>query len=325
MTQDPITDIVNSMNLAGAVFLNAEFSAPWSIYGHITEEECRPYMPIPRQIIAYHVVIEGDLLLALDQSGETHKWRAKAGDVIVLPKNPVHMLSSGTGLKPALSDDLVLPAGGDGLMQIRHGGGGEETRIMCGFMASEASGVPLWRTLPDVMIVNTASLQTRQWIEASVRMAARELSEGRVQGGSLVRGLCQLLLTEALRTHIAENRWSKGWLAGMANPRIAHALSLIHGSLQNPPSVEVLAREVSMSRSAFVDRFTDVMGFSPRRYILLQRMELAASLLREGKLTASEIGFRVGYDAPEAFSRAFKRELGLSPLEWRRQATGFGC
>lgn len=320
MSQDPLTDIVKSLDLKGAVFLRADFTAPWAITAHVTEDDCRPFMPIPRQVIAYHVVVEGTFHLHVDDAeGNRHHHRAKAGDVLFFPHNREHVLTSGRGVSPVSGDDLILPSTESGLAQIKHGGGGDRTRILCGFMASDAGSNPLLDTLPEVLIIPIESLDTRTWIAASVVMAARQLSSGTIQSTSMVSSLCQLLLTEALRTHVANDAKPPGWLRGMAHPRMARALSEIHGSLHNPPSVESLASQVGMSRSAFVDRFTEVMGNGPRRYILKQRMDLAATLLRDTQLSSAEIALRAGYDAPEAFSRAFKRENGLAPAEWRRR------
>ncbi|MEM9341783.1 MAG: AraC family transcriptional regulator [Pseudomonadota bacterium] len=317
MSTDPLSDIVRSLNLTGAVFLQADLTAPWAISAHVTEDDCRPFMPIPRQVIAFHVVVEGDVLLSMDDGAGYRPHRTvRAGEVIFLPHNPGHVLASGTGLVPHCGDDLLLPGGDDALVRIRHGGGGAQTRLLCGFVASDSGATPLLDTLPEVLVIGIESLATRQWIEASALMAAREFTEGRLtHKGSMAR-LSDLLLTEALRAHIEQSPEPPGWLGGIAHPNIGRALARIHAALDDPPTVEDLAHEAGMSRSAFVERFTEAMGASPRRYILTQRMELAAALLNDG-VPVAQIAARVGYEAPEAFSRAFKREVGLAPADWR--------
>lgn len=317
MPSDPITDIVRSIDLTGAAFLRAEFTAPWAITAHVTEEDCRPYMPIPRQVIAYHVVVEGELLVSVGNgSGVAINHRARAGDIILVPQNCEHTLGSSLGLPTACGDDLILPSLQNGMTQIRYGGGGDRTVILCGFMASNAGSSPLLDSLPDILIVPVESFEMRSWMEASVVVAARQLALGHAHGEHMMPGLCQLLLAEALRLSLVDAP-KTGWLNGMAHPRMATALSRIHRSLDAPPTVTDLAREVGMSRSAFVDRFTEVLGMSPRQYMLNERLKLAASLLQDGKLTSAEIALRVGYDAPEAFSRAFKKKYGEAPRQWR--------
>lgn len=321
MAVDPITDIVRSIDLTGAVFLQAEFTEPWAITAHVTEEDCKPYMPIPRQVIAYHVVVEGKLVLSVtDSSGKDCRFHAQAGDVIIFPHNSEHTLASAAGLTAVCGDDLILPETQNGMTQIRHGGGGERTTILCGFMASNAGSTPLLDALPEVLLVSVRSLEVRNWMEASVIMAAKQMESGKMKQTGLLSDLCQLLLAEALRLNMAEDAPRNGWLNGMAHPRISIALARIHSSLDRPPSVRDLAGEAGMSRSAFVDRFTSVLGVGPRQYMLDERMKLAAALLDDRQLSSAEISWRVGYDAPEAFSRAFKRHFGFSPSVWRHRS-----
>lgn len=318
MPNDPLTDIVRSLSLIGGVFLDAEFTAPWAITAHVTEEDCRPFMPIPRQVIAYHVMTEGRALVSLDDHDDYREhYCAKSGDVVFLPSNALHVLASETGLSLISGDDLLLPMGEDGPARIRFGGGGARACILCGFIASNAGPSPLLDTLPEILIISIESLATRRWIEASIAMAARELTAGRVAGGAVMSRLSELLLIEALRAYLERTPHPPGWLAGMADPRIARALTSIHADLASPLPVTALAASASMSRSAFVERFTEFLGIGPRRYILDQRIQMARMLLRDTELGMADVAYRVGYDAPEAFSRAFKRETGRSPAEWR--------
>ncbi|MEM7706171.1 MAG: AraC family transcriptional regulator [Pseudomonadota bacterium] len=318
---DPLAKIIGALDLKGSVFLEGEFTAPWAISAHVTKEDCQPWVMEPCQVIAYHIVTEGELLVSMDAGdGYREHCRATRGDIIFLPSNALHVLASETGVPPVSGDDLLIPAEPDGLLQIRYGGGGTPTRMLCGFMATGSQPFPLLDCLPELLVIHIDSLPMRDWIQASMAMAARELGRGRAVGADFVSSLCRLLLIEALRAHVERHPQPQGWLAGLADPRIARALSVIHQNLSEPPRIEDLARSVAMSRSAFVDRFTDVMGIGPRAYLQAQRLDAASSLLRDTGLSASEVAYRVGYSAPEAFSRAFKRRTGLSPADWRKSA-----
>ncbi|MEM7089741.1 MAG: AraC family transcriptional regulator [Pseudomonadota bacterium] len=310
---DPLTHIVQSLGLVGGVFLEGEFTAPWAITAHVTEEDCKPFMPIPKQVIAYHVVTEGELILAANNQ----EHLAKAGDVIIFPANNEHLLASDASVPAILGDDLLLPAGECGLVRIQHGGGGARTCILCGFLASQSAPSILIESLPEVLIVSLDDVATLNWIEVSIAMAARELSAGRVASKSVMSRLSELLIIEALRVYLEGRPKVNGWLAGMADQKIARALVRIHEDLERPPSVVELAGVAGMSRSAFVDRFSELLGSAPRRYILDQRMQTACLLLRETSLGLSDVSLRVGYEATEAFSRAFKRETGKTPIEYR--------
>lgn len=318
MNNDPITDFVNALSLTGAVFLRAEFTAPWAIIAHVSQEDCRPFMPVPRRVIAYHIVLEGEAMVSLGDRPDRHAFRrVRPGDIIFLPTNAVHTLASAPEVRAVHDGHLIQPAGQDGLLRIQHGGGGEQMRMVCGFMASDAAPLAVLDSLPELLVVNIASLETRTWIETSAALAARELSAGRMSGGSLVAGVARLMLIEALRELAEANPAPQGWMKGMAHPRISRALAHIHKDLSAPLRIDELAAVAGMSRSTFADRFTEVVGVGARRYILSRRMEKAVFLLQDTDAPIADIACRVGYDATEAFSRAFKREMGVPPLDWR--------
>jgi transcriptional regulator GlxA family with amidase domain len=161
---------------------------------------------------------------------------------------------------------------------------------------------------------------SRDWVEASVRYAASELTAGRFASSSLMSRLSELLFVEALRQYsVTFTDEDTGWLKGVADPQIGRALAAIHHNIGLPWSAESLAKEVAMSRSAFVDRFTTLIGLPPIRYLTIWRLQTARLGLRETRKPIAQLAEEAGYGSGEAFSRAFKREFGLSPAVWRDQ------
>ena len=161
---------------------------------------------------------------------------------------------------------------------------------------------------------------SRDWVEASVRYAASELTAGRFASSGLTSRLSELLFVEAMRQYsVTFTDQDAGWLKGVADPQIGRALAAIHHAIASPWSADSLAREVSMSRSAFVDRFTTLVGMPPIRYLTIWRLQAAKLALRETRKPIEQLALEVGYGSGEAFSRAFKREFGLSPARWREQ------
>jgi AraC-like DNA-binding protein len=110
-----------------------------------------------------------------------------------------------------------------------------------------------------------------------------------------------------------------GWLAGLRDPMIGQALAALHREPSEPWTVERLARVVGLSRSVLADRFTFMIGRPPMQYLALWRMQLASRLLLDGRPVASVAG-AVGYESESAFSRTFKKLVGLPPATWRRDA-----
>jgi len=312
---DPLSEVLRSVRLSGGVFLSAHFTAPWCVSVSMNPEDCAPFLTKPAQMIGYHVIIDGGLLVALE--GEP-LVAVGAGEIILFPRNDAHTLASERGIKPTPARQLIQPSSDGGLAQICHGGGGTATRIVCGFLASEETTNPLISTLPKALKIDVRQGATREWIEASVRFAAGELAEGKLASSSVMTRVSESLLIEAVRHYSSTLHEDEvGWLRGLKDPHIGRALALIHQQVSAHWSVEALAKEVALSRSAFVERFTSLVGVPPIRYLTVWRLQTAKLNLRETGKTIAQLANSVGYESEEAFSRAFKREFGLSPARWR--------
>ena len=311
------SDVLQTVRLAGGVFLDARFTAPWCISSRIGPGDCQPFLAGPVQVIAYHYVTRGRLRLQM--AGE-RAIEVRAGEVVLLPRNDPHVLGSATDLRPVNVDELIQPSLNGGLARVEHGGGGEATHIVCGFLGSDQYRNPLIASLPSVLTVDMTRAGSHEWIESSLRFALRELDEGAVGTSTVMSRLSELMFVEAVRCYaVALPPEQRGWLAGARDPYVAKALALVHGKPNHPWTAESLAREVSLSRSAFADRFTAVIGVPPKRYVISWRLQLAKEILRAGRRPIAQIAYEVGYEAEEAFIRAFKREFGVSPAAWRRQ------
>lgn len=317
---DPLADVLCAIRLAGGVFLRAELTAPWCITAYMTHEDCLPFLPGATQLVGYHVVMEGRMLVLLE--GEA-PLEVRAGEIVLLPRNDHHHLASQAGLPAVPSATLIRSAPDGGIAGIRHGGNGARTVLMCGFLATEGSYNPLIAALPRRLVLDIGEGLSREWVETSVRFAARELAAGRLASSGVMSRLSETLLVEAVRQYSASlPEESAGWLRGLRDLQIGRALALIHQGIGADWTAERLAREVAMSRSAFVERFTRLVGMPPIRYLTVWRLQTAKLHLAEGRQPIAQLAHRVGYDSEEAFSRAFKREFGLPPARWRDARAG---
>jgi AraC-like DNA-binding protein len=314
---DPLGEVFRSVRLTGGIFLDSQFTAPWCVYTKVQGEECKPFLAAPTQIIAYHFVIDGTLLVSVDDDAAIE---AHGGEIVLLPRNDAHTLASGPGLEPKNARDLIQPAVDSGLAKIRHGGGGEVVHLVCGFLAHDQLYNPLIAALPKILKIDVREGTSRDWIEASFRLSASELIAIGHASSSVVLRLSELLFVEAVRNYSQLlGDQEGGWLKGFADPHVGQALALIHNQIGNPWSVECLARKVGLSRSAFIDRFSTLVGMPPMRYLATCRLQTAKLNLRQAKIPIGRLASSVGYESEEAFSRAFKREFGLPPARWREQ------
>jgi len=315
MITDALSDLLRVVRLSGGIFLDAEFTAPWCVAAQAEPEEYRDLMAHPARVISFHYVVQGRLLL---QMAAEPPLELRGGSIVLLPRNEAHTLASGAGLRPARGVTPEQPDGGP--IRLRYGGGGEKTHIVCGVLGTDARQHPLLDTLPSTLVLDLNGSPACEWIATSFRYAASELTAVRAGSAIALAKLSELLFVEAVRRYLetlpADRR---GWLAGLRDPMVGQALALLHTQISRDWTAEELAREVGASRSAFAERFTELMGVPPMKYLTGWRMQVATERLRETHRSVAQIAAEVGYESEIAFARAFKREFSASPAQWRRQ------
>jgi len=297
--------------------MDAEFTAPWCIGEPAGIEVCIEHLPDAQHVVIYHLLTEGKLEVAVPGSAPIS---AHAGDLVIIPSGEAHALGSDLSQPRADGARLVVQRGADDVPQVRYGGGGEVTQMVCGYLACDSSLFDtVLAALPRVMVVNMREGPGAQWLTSSIRFSIAESAAQRAGAGTVLAKLSELIFVEAIRRYIeglpAEQT---GWLAGLRDRFVGKTLALIHSKPAHPWTVEELAGAVGLSRSALAERFTGLIGQPPMQYLTRWRLQLAANLLRSGSRNVASVAADVGYDSEAAFSRAFKRELGTTPAAWRR-------
>jgi AraC family transcriptional regulator, alkane utilization regulator len=319
---DALSDVLKSVRLEGAFYLNAEFTAPWCIRGECSVPSVRQRLAGAEHVVFFHLLTEGGCKVRLADGGEV--LDVVAGDLILIPQDDKHLLGSDLHLAPMEADGLVdTAAAGDGdFVHMRNGGGGAATRFVCGYISCRRSVCrPLLEALPRVLRIPIGDGPAAVLLRELLRMGVRESSASRPGAGSMLAKLSELLFVEAMRRY-SENLppEGKGWLAGVRDAHIGRALALLHGEPGRAWTVDELAREVALSRSALGERFATLVGEPPIQYLMRWRLALAAQTLRSGGDAIGRVAERCGYESEAAFSRAFKREFGTPPAAWRRAA-----
>ena len=314
---DALSDVLRIVRLSGAVFMDAEFTAPWCVGEPAGVEVCIEHLPDAQHIVIYHLLTEGTVDVSLPGSAPVS---ARAGDLVIIPSGAAHALGSDLSRPRADGARLIVRRGPDDVPQVRHGGGGEVTRMVCGYLACDSSLFDtVLAALPRVMVVSMREGPGAQWLASSIRFSIAESAAQRAGAGTVLAKLSELMFVEAIRRYIeglpAEQT---GWLAGLRDRFVGKTLALIHSKPAHPWTVEELAGAVGLSRSALAERFTGLIGQPPMQYLTRWRLQLAANLLRASSRNVASVAAGVGYDSEAAFSRAFKRELGITPAAWRR-------
>lgn len=314
-TFDVLTETLRAVRLTGSVFMNARFTAP---FGIITPDHFDSGTPLShlRHVSVFHLIASGECTIEID-TGE--RRRVSAGDILLMPFAAAHTFWSGNFEKLVLAPDVIQRGPIKGLLTIDHGGGGEVTRMVCGFLESrEFLYAPVFRSLPPLLVYQTGDDRVSAAITATVQEIL-SLTAASIPGSELMLGrLMELLFVEVVRRYASQLPTSaSGWFAALNQPIVGRALQVVHHDPSRRWTVDDLAREIGTSRTVLTKRFGDLLGQAPIEYVTNWRMQLAAERLGNSSEPIAVIAADVGYESEAAFNRAFKRVTGLTPGAWR--------
>ena len=241
-------------------------------------------------------------------------------DLTLVPHGQEHSLRSEPGAEAINLFDLPLERVSEYYERIKHGGGGAVTRLFgCVVRFDHPAAQQLVRLLPRLIRIEASSAPESEWIQTTWRLMAAEAHDLRPGGETVITRLADILVIQAIRSWIAEDAAAKtGWLGALQDPQIGRAIALIHREPGQARTVRSLAAEVAMSRSAFAARFTELVGEPAMRYVARWRMHVALAWLKDDDAPLADLANRLGYQSEAAFSRAFKRFMGISPGAARR-------
>jgi AraC family transcriptional regulator, alkane utilization regulator len=312
---DALSDVLSAVRLDGAVYINAEFTAPWCVATQYGLHSAAPKLPDTDHVVFFHLLTEGSCRARLAKGGD--ELSVEAGDLLLLAHDDLHLLGSDLSL-PFAEVSNAPPE--RGLLEFRAGGGGAATKFICGYLACDRrASRALLGSLPPLLRISLGDISRSGWLADLLRLGVQESHGERPGSQSLLAKLSELAFAEALRRYAQSNPPElKGWLAGLQDPQVGRALGLLHGAPARGWTVEELAREVALSRSALAERFASTIGAPPMQYLTQWRLTLAAQALRASGESIARIAERSGYESEAAFTRAFKREFGVPPAKWRK-------
>jgi AraC-like DNA-binding protein len=309
VSTDPLSDVLRAVRLDGAFFYAVEASEPWSVEAVAAKDLTPRVLPGAEHLISYHILTAGRCWGSLVGGQPV---ALAPGDVIVFPHGDAHVMSSDPKLRSVPATPGRFPE------TVVLGEGGEiAATFVCGFLGCDRRPFnPLLSTLPRQLHLPGLS---SGWLQSFARQVVEESRAQRVGADSVLTRLAELMFVEVLRRYIESlPPEQRGWLAGLRDDVVGRGLGLLHSAPAHPWTLEELASRVATSRSAFADRFTALLGQPPMQYLAQWRMQLAAGRLATGNAKVATVAEEVGYESEEAFSRAFKRLMGVSPAAWRR-------
>lgn len=315
---DVLSEALRSLRITGALFFDAELTAPWGFSTPQVRTVRDSIAPNTEHLVLFHYVHEGR---ATARVASHAPLALKAGDIVVLAHGDAHEFCSGPGAR-LVDTTALLPQLLEGSMTVeRGGGGGAPTKFICGYIRCERYAERLFLAgLPPVFKVNIRDDKPGAWIERTLLLLVEESAASRAGSLALVSKLCEALFIETLRRFMAELPPEKtGWLAAARDTVVGNAMALLHRDPARPWTLPTLARAAGTSRTILVERFTHLVGHPPLTYLANWRLQLAARLLETTDDTALQVALNVGYESEAAFNRAFKRTFGVPPGKFRRE------
>ena len=310
---DLLSDILTRLSLKGTLYFRTSFTPPFGIH-----------VPSYRDVARFHFAHRGECMVHVPAAQET--VRLTQGDLIVIPHGAEHMLlCQHSGPEEALPLDRVLQESGYSGQGVLVHGGDEDTRdaqLICGHMSYGShgrSGVGhmLLDRLPPYIHIRNYGEDCGPWLEATLRVIGSEVGQSRIGGDLIALKMSEALFAQAIRAHLETVSPADSALAGFADPNLSRALTAFHQEPAKAWSVESLARVAGMSRTAFAQVFSAKMGTTPMQYLTTWRMQIACQGLAEARMNVADAAELAGYASEAAFSRVFRKQVGMSPAAYR--------
>jgi AraC-like DNA-binding protein len=305
--QDLLSEVLHAVSLRSVVFCRCELRSPWG------------FRVPKREKTGFHAVAAGTCRLELSDPPTTID--VEAGDLLLFPHGHAHVMRDPADARTIPFEQALAENPLDAQRVFRSGGTGKPTSLLCGEFILEDRGLnPLLAALPPLILIRGSDGHAVPWLRVTLDHVRAESQTTDLGAEAVLTRLADVLFIQSLRAYFHANHDAPpGWIGGLKDSQIGAALSLMHCRYAEPWTVELLAREVAMSRSAFSERFKSLIGEPPLAYLARWRLHSAARLLRSSDAKLGQVARRVGYESEVAFHRAFKRVVGTSPGEYRRQ------
>lgn len=302
-SQDPLGEALYLLRLNGSLYCQSELTVPWSID-----------MPEMNGNMMFHIVMSGQCELSVPGHNPV---LLKAGSLALLPKGKGHRICSSREVEATPLFDIPVHSISERFEFLRFGGeSGESTSLLCGVISFDhMAGAKLIEQLPAVIHFDHKDSNLSHWLSSTIEFISHEASALRAGGETIMSHLADIIVIQAIRYWMEQAPEAEtGWLGALKDPKLGKALTAIHSQPSEAWTLESLAATAGMSRSGFSARFKDVVGTSVKQYLTQWRMNMARARLLTDKIPLGVLAEELGYQSEAAFSRAYKRTMGESPV-----------
>lgn len=305
---DILDDILDTLNLRGALYFQADFAAPWGVT-----------VPQMQQAARFHLVVSGTCHVGFPSGAAL---TLGPGDLVLIPRGRSHVLADAPRRRAPPLETILEETGYDGSGALVVGSRNRfaTSRLLCGhFTFRRGADHPLLRALPEYLTSMAAERDPDSWLSELLRLTTSRIFQRDLRSAAAITRLSEMVFMELLRNGIRSGHELESVLDAFRDRHIGYALQLMHRTPEEPWTVDRLARRAGMSRSRFAQRFSDLMGMGPMAYLSDWRLQKALTLLHDPRASVQQVASQIGYDSPAAFTRAFSNRFGVAPTRYRRE------
>ena len=305
--QDPFTQFLAQLKTQSSLYCFSTLHAPWGLA-----------LPPMKGHLMLHVVTDGQCLIT--SANGTHCL--EPGSIVLVPHGKGHHIKSEENASTVPFFDAGVQQVTANLETLEIPGKGKLTKLICGVVSFDhVLGQYLLEQLPEIICLNRSEYESASWLNSTIDLIRHEAQQLQVGSETIITRLAEILIVKILRFWLDNSPLAnEGWFVAMRSARIGAALKAIHQYPEKDWHLVNLAAEACMSRSAFSAKFTELIGVSVKSYLTKWRLTLAHQQLRQAHTPLIELALSSGYNSEAAFSRAFKRVIGLSPSQVREQS-----
>lgn len=172
---------------------------------------------------------------------------------------------------------------------------------------------PLIDALPPVLVLPRREMTGP--MAATWTLLVNEYEAAGCAHGEVLARLAEVLLLQALRWTVEGARGRVGLLGALSDDRLRRVLDAMHACPERPWTLDTLAAEAGLSRTALATQFRAAVGVPPGEYLTGWRLRVARTLLAQGRAVKA-VAEAVGYTSPAALTRVFTQRLGHPPTHW---------
>jgi len=311
---DVLGDVLRALRLRGSVYFNACFCAPWGMQLSSDSKA------------SFHIVVKGNAWLKMATQEQAIKL--SQGDIVLFPTSAAHVISDSLDSDCIAAEEVVFAyQNQQPLFEAKYSANNApihdqtDFHIVCGYVELDRSiSHPFLDNLPELIHIDSQWRARFQWLDSVIRQIVLETAELQPASAVLIDRFTEILFIQVIRSYAQLSANQQSYFSAIQDKQLSKALSLMHTRPDQDWSIELLAAEIGMSRSAFYARFNDYIGIAPMKYLFQWRMLQAKQKIETSQKSLSTVAEEVGYQSDSAFQKAFKRFFSYTPASLRKKS-----